>query len=147
MHPGGGKVKRSYGYVKNVVYQVIKILEASPELIDKKVYYTGDRPINLLDWVNGFSEGLTGRKVRVVPRFLLRILAFAGDVLLFLHIKFPLSSSRFKSMTTSNDAPMEPVFDAFGQPPYSLEQGIEETIEWLKANHSEIVMVRDAPHD
>ena len=132
---------RSYGYVKNVVFQIMKMLEASPELVDKKVYYTGDRPIDLHDWVNGFSEGLTGRKVRVVPRFLLRLLAFAGDVLSFAQIKFPITNSRFKSMTTSNDAPMEPVFDAFGEPPYSLHEGIEETIEWLRVHHADIAKI------
>ncbi len=126
---------RSYGYVKNVVYQIMKMLEAAAELVDNKVYYAGDRPIDLLDWVNGFSEGLTGSKVRVVPRFLLRLLAFWGDLLSFFHIKFPLTSSRYKSMTTSNDAPMEPVFEAFGQPPYSMEEGIEETVKWLIARY------------
>jgi nucleoside-diphosphate-sugar epimerase len=147
VHPGGREVMRSYGYVKNVVYQVMKMLEAPPELVDKKVYYAGDRPINLHDWVNGFSEGLTGRKVRVVPRFLLRLLAFAGDLLSYVHIKFPLTSSRFRSMTTSNDAPMEPVFDAFGHVPYSLQEGIDETIDWLKINHPEIVMTRGPLRD
>lgn len=135
MHPGRTRVMRSYGYVKNVVFQIMKMLEASPELVDKKVYYVGDRPIDLLDWVNGFSEGLTGRKAKIVPRFLLRLLALAGDALSYAHIKFPITSSRFTSMTTSNDAPMEPVIDAFGHPPYSLQEGIEETVDWLKIYH------------
>ena len=140
LHPSGNRVMRSYGYVKNVVYQLTEMLEASPDLVDGKVYYVGDRPIDLLDWVNGFSEGLRGRKVRIVPRFLLRFLACLGDILSFVHIKFPLTSSRYKSMTTSNDAPMEPVFEAFGQPPYTLEDGIEETVQWLREYHPDIVM-------
>ena len=138
MHPGGSDVTRSYGYVKNVVFQVIEMLEASSELVDKKVYYVGDKPIDLLDWVNGFSVGLRGHKVRIVPRFLLRLLAFAGDMLSIVYIKFPLTSSRFRSMTTSNNAPMEPVLVAFGQPPYSLEEGIEETVEWLRIHYPDI---------
>ena len=142
MHPGGGQVMRSYGYVKNVIYQIMKMLEAPPDLVDKKVYYTGDRPIDLLDWVNGFSLGLTGRKAKIVPRFLLMFLASVGDMLALIHIKFPLTSSRFRSMTTSNDAPMEPVFDAFGQTPYSLQEGVDETVDWLMAYHPETVMTR-----
>lgn len=138
MHPGGSDVTRSYGYVKNVVFQVIEMLEASSDLVDKKVYYVGDKPIDLLDWVNGFSVGLIGHKVRIVPRFLLRLLAFAGDMLSIVHIKFPLTSSRFRSMTTSNNAPMEPVLGAFGQPPYSLEEGIGETVEWLRIHYPDI---------
>jgi nucleoside-diphosphate-sugar epimerase len=139
LHPGGGRVTRSYGYVRNVVYQIMQILSATPELAHQKVYYLGDRPVDLLDWVNGFSMGLRGEKVRKVPRILLRLVAFTGDILGWIKIKFPITSSRYKSMTTSNDAPMEAVFDAFGQPPCSLEEGIEETVVWLNVNHPGIV--------
>jgi nucleoside-diphosphate-sugar epimerase len=38
-HPGGKPAIRSYGYVKNVVYQMMGILDASPSLVDKRVYY------------------------------------------------------------------------------------------------------------
>jgi len=140
MHPSGDQVMRSYGYVKNVVFQMMEILKAPPEIVNTKVYYVGDRPIDLLDWVNGFSEDLRGKKVRVVPKSLLRLLALIGDILSFIHVKFPLTSSRFKSMTTSNDAPMDAVFDTFGQPPYTLQEGIRETVEWLREVDPDMVM-------
>jgi nucleoside-diphosphate-sugar epimerase len=143
LHPGGDKVVRSYGYVKNVIFQIVGILKATPALIDKKVYYLGDKPIDLLDWVNGFSVGLNGSKARTVPRLALRLLAHAGDILCALRINFPLTSSRFKSMTTSNDVPMDAIFNAFGQPPYSLQEGIDETVEWLRAYHPENSNGRD----
>jgi hypothetical protein len=46
-------------------------------------------------------------------------------------IKFPITSSRYLSMTTSNNAPMDKTMEAFGTPPYSLSEGVEETIKWL----------------
>ncbi|MDQ6990330.1 MAG: NAD(P)-dependent oxidoreductase [Mariprofundaceae bacterium] len=138
-HPSGAKVMRSYGYVKNVVYQIMKMCDAPSEKVNGKVYYVGDMPIDLLDWVNGFSVRQTGKKVRVVPRAFIRLLAFMGDGLNSLHIKSPITSSRYKSMTTSNDAPMEDVLKEFGQPPYSLDEGIEETVDWLKKYHPDII--------
>src|SRR5205814_4739841 len=75
VHPGRKPVIRCYGYVKNVVYQIERIFEAPREMVHGKTLYLGDPPINLFDWVDGFSRALTGRPVRVVPLTLMRILA------------------------------------------------------------------------
>ncbi|MGB7116268.1 MAG: NAD(P)-dependent oxidoreductase, partial [Anaerolineales bacterium] len=40
-HPSEKPVIRSYGYVRNVVWQIEKILGAPPVLVDQKVYYVG----------------------------------------------------------------------------------------------------------
>ncbi len=132
LHPGGKPVLRSYGYVGNVVFQIEQILKAPIALVNRKVYYVGDMPINLLEWTNGFSIALTGKPVKVVPRFVLRGVALIGDLLSLAGIKFPIYSSRYHSMTENNTAPMIPTNEAFGIPPYSLNDGIKETIEWLK---------------
>lgn len=132
VHPGRQPVTRSYGYVGNVVWQMRQILQAPPEQVDEKVFYLGDRPIELLEYVNGFSRAITGREVRIVPRSFVRTLATLGDVLEKIGIGFPITTSRFRSMTEDDPAPMEPTFEAFGDPPYTLEEGIRETTEWLQ---------------
>ena len=132
VHPGSAPVVRSYGYVGNVAYQLGEILEAPAERVDRKVYYLGDRPLELLDYVNGFSRAITGRKARVVPRVFLRLLALFGDLLALLGVTFPLQSSRLRSMTEDDPTPMEPTMKAFGEPPYSLQEGIRETTQWLR---------------
>jgi GlcNAc-P-P-Und epimerase len=141
-HPGVKNVVRSYGYVKNVVYQIIKICEADLELVASQVYYVGDEPIDQFDWVNGFSIGQTGKGVRVIPTFVVRTMALCGDLLALLNIKFPITSSRFKSMTTSNGVPMVKTIKAFGLPPYTLESGIKDTVEWLKMYYPTLVKVK-----
>lgn len=141
-HPGKRNVVRSYGYVKNVVYQIIKIIESDTKLVASKVYYVGDDPIELLDWVNAFSIGQTGKRVRVIPTSLVRTLALFGDLLSLFHIKFPLTSSRFKSMTTSNGAPMTSTIKAFGLPPYTLEGGVKDTIDWMRLHHPTLVKTK-----
>lgn len=132
IHPGKKPVIRSYGYVGNVADQIIKILTKEKEKIDKQVFYVGDDPVNLYDWANGFSLVLNKRTVRVVPRLMVRALALTGDLLRLFRMKFPITSSRYRSMTNSNTAPMEKTFKVLGYPKYTLNMGIEETVSWLK---------------
>jgi GlcNAc-P-P-Und epimerase len=132
IHPGKQPVLRSYGYVGNVVNQMIVILHKEPRAVKGQVFYVGDEPINLYDWVNGFSLALTGKKVRTVPRLLVRSLALVGDVLTAVKLKFPITSSRYRSMTEDNPAPMSKTIQVLGKPRFTLQQGIEETVTWLK---------------
>ena len=132
-HPGGKSTVRSYGYVKNIVYHMMKILEAPPSLVNGKLYYLGDPPIPLIDWANGFSLAITGKPVRVIPRQLLALLAAIGSVLAAAGIRFPITQSRYRSMTEDYFSPVETTIRDFGSPPYSLEQGLQETVAWLRA--------------
>jgi nucleoside-diphosphate-sugar epimerase len=134
VHPGHQPVIRCYGYVKNVVHQIRKIFEANVDLVRGQTFYAGDRPIDLFDWVNGFSKTLTGHEARVIARPLMRLLAGLGDVPTYLTGKpFLINSSRYRSMTTNYETPMERTFDLFGENPYTLEAGIEETVAWLRS--------------
>jgi nucleoside-diphosphate-sugar epimerase len=137
VHPGRRPVIRSYGYVKNVVHQIGKIFEADVDLVSSQTFYLGDRPINLFDWVNGFSRVLNGHDVRVIPRSLMRALALLGDIPTRVTGKpFLINSSRFRSMITDYETPMERTFDILGENPYTLEKGIKETVEWLRTCQS-----------
>jgi hypothetical protein len=93
----------------------------------------GDPPINLDDYVYGFAEAITGRPPRTAPYALLKVIAVAGDVSSRLGLRAPLTSSRLRSMTEDDPTPMQPTFDEFGLPTTSLEEGIAETMSWLKA--------------
>jgi nucleoside-diphosphate-sugar epimerase len=141
LHPGGDKVRRSYGYVGNVVWQMMRMLDAPAANVSGKVFYVGDRPVDLLDWVNGFSTKQTGRKVMVVPRACVRLLGFVGDMCKAVNVGFPITTSRYRSMTTDNVADMEKTFDVLGEPPYSLEAGIAETVEWMKEYHPKLIQI------
>ena len=132
VHPGRAPVIRCYGYVKNVIHQIEQILQAPAGQVDGRVFYVGDRPTELLDWVDGFSVGLTGKNVRIVPRAMVRAMAWVGDAVRGVGLNFPIYSSRYHSMTEDYPTPMEATFEAFGEPPYSLQEGIRETVEGLK---------------
>ena len=134
VHPGRKPVIRCYGYVKNVVHQIRRIFEADVGLVRGRTFYLGDRPINLYHWTNGFSRALGGHEVRVVPRPIMRALALVGDIPTYLTGKpFLISSSRFRSMTTDYETPMERTFELLGENPYTLEAGIDDTVKWLRS--------------
>ena len=133
IHPGGKSAIRSYGYVKNITYQMLRILNASPNVVDKKLFYVGDVPIPLSVWVNGFSLAITGKRVQVVPRPLFKLLAATGTILSYTGMRFPITLSRYRSMTEDYFSPVQATIDQFGVAPYSLEAGIQETVEWLKS--------------
>lgn len=108
-----------------VVHQILGVLEAPAQRVHEKVFYVGDRPIKLLDWVNGFSNQLVGHNVRVVPRPIVMGLAAVGDLVSSVTGKrCLLTSSRLRSMTDDYLAPMEPVIELLGEPPYSMRQGV-----------------------
>ena len=132
VHPGKQPVTRSYGYVGNVVHQLEKILESPPPLVNQKVFYLGDKPIHLIDWVNGFARALIGKEVRVVPRGVVRSIALLGVIISSWGIRFPLNSSRFESMTEDYVTPMDRTFEVFGKPPIIMDDGIQETVRWLR---------------
>jgi nucleoside-diphosphate-sugar epimerase len=89
-HPRGDPVVRGYGYVKNVVWQIERILESPVELVNQRVYYVGDAQTRQIEWVNSFSRALTGKDVRLLPRPLIHLLAEVGDFLSLFSIKFPM---------------------------------------------------------
>lgn len=132
VHPADPPVFRSYGYVKNVVWQILRLFERPPEDVHRKTFYVGDRPRDSYDWVNGFSTNLTGRKVRKIPRSLLFVLAIAGEFARKFGLRAPIYISRYRNLTVNYLTPMDSIFSLLGEPPYSLEEGIEETCVWLR---------------
>jgi nucleoside-diphosphate-sugar epimerase len=133
VHPGGPRVTRCYGYVGTVIDQILTILDREDESLDRKTFYVGDPPMDLYDWTNAFSLALVGKPVRVVPRPVLRGLALVGDVVVNSGGKFPIFSSRFRSMTEDYVTPMDPTFAALGPSRFSLEEGVRETVSWLRS--------------
>lgn len=133
VHPGGKPVIRSYGYVKNVVWQIRKLLDIESSKVHKKVFYVGDMPIDFYKWVNAFSTKLTNHNVRVLPRQLLKLMAIFGDwISVILGKPFLINSYRFYNMTQENITPIKNTFEILGPPPYNLEQGVMETVDWVK---------------
>jgi nucleoside-diphosphate-sugar epimerase len=133
LHPGGAPVVRAYGYVGNVAEYTLRILAAPPDVVAGRTFYVGDKPADIKLWVSAFTRALTGRQPRVVPRPILRGIAFIGDMIRSTGRPFPLFTSRYRSMTQSYLVDMTPTLAILGDAKYSLEDGVKETVEWLKS--------------
>lgn len=130
LHPGKGKVIRSYGYVGNVVWQIDRMFKVPTELINGKVFYVGDPPFDLKEWVEIVSEELVQKPVRYIPTWIVRSIALIGDLLKIVRLPFPITTERFRSMTQDYITPMDRTVEAFGHAPYSLREGVKEMVEW-----------------
>lgn len=131
LHPAGAPVVRAYGYVGNIVHYIQKILDAPRELVDHRTLYLSDPPGDIYQWANTFSVALTGRPARKVPRWILGGIGYMGDVIALLGIRFPLTSSRYRSMTSDYVVSLDSTYHILGRPPISLEDGVRETVSWL----------------
>lgn len=142
LHPSKKNVFRSYGYVKNVVWQIQQIVEAPAEKVHEQVFYVGDEAINLLEWVQCVSHELTGKSARIIPTAIVHGLSLAGDLLKKVNIKFPITTTRFNSMTQDYLTPIDKTYKTFGQPFYKMEQGVKEIVNWSDANKDLVIPER-----
>ncbi|HRO39902.1 MAG TPA: NAD(P)-dependent oxidoreductase [Flavobacteriales bacterium] len=129
-HPGKGRVIRSYGYVGNVVWQIGRLLEVPDAEVHGKVFYVGDPPLDLRQWVEAISQALVGKPVRYIPTWIVKSMAMCGDVLKVVQLPFPITSGRFRSMTTDYITPMDRTEAALGKAPWTLEQGARAMVDW-----------------
>jgi len=128
VHPQNDPVIRSYGYVKNVVWGIEKILHAPSDTVNEKVFYVGDDPIKQSEWIDLFSMALIDRKATKIPKIGIYFLANIGDIFEKIVIRFPMNSPRYFNLTTTNPVLIDRVIKQFGTPPYSIEQGFAETV-------------------
>ncbi|MEM6910837.1 MAG: NAD(P)-dependent oxidoreductase [Verrucomicrobiota bacterium] len=132
LHPGVRSPVRTYGYVGNVVWQMMAILEQDPKKVHGKVFNLGDPPAPISEWICAFHLGLKGTKPRVLPKWLMVPVALAGDVISAVQRRpFYITSSRLRSMTTDYPTPVDAIQNLLGSAPYSLKHGVDETVLWL----------------
>jgi len=132
VHPGKRGTLQSLGFVGNTVYQFHKLTIAPPEKVNGKVFYLGDwPPLNLRDWANSIQNAFGSRSIPTVPIWLLKILAKIGDMAHFLGWEDPiLTSSRLKNMLTDMVYDIDPFL--VEDLPYTLEDGVRITVDWLR---------------
>jgi nucleoside-diphosphate-sugar epimerase len=124
---------KTYGFILNGVVQIEKLLFA--KTVADKVFYIGDAPpLNIFHWTNAIANALEYKKPPSFPYFVFKMAAFAGDVLQYTGINFPMTSFRLKNMTTDNILPLENLYKVTGAGTYSLEKAIQITLNWIKNN-------------
>jgi len=132
LFPGQKPGVRCYGYVGNTVRQIERLMNAPEEKVNGKVFYLGDRHLRSLDWINAFSIAIRGERVNTIPEIAGRMAALIGDSLSCFGIPFILNSHRLNNLIEDYYVPLEPTISLVGEPEITLEQGVNETVTWLK---------------
>ena len=121
---------KTYGYVGNTVYQIDCILNS--DSTHGNTYFLGDyEPTDIREWSHEIADEYD-KRVKTVPRSLIFLLAKIGDLLQKLNVKFPMTTFRFKNMTTNGIKPLEETRKIAPDLKFSRSEGNKRTIEWLE---------------
>lgn len=132
--PGTEQIIKPLSFVGNTVYMMQKLLLHEGNEVSRKTYYLGDYPQHSIQtWADLIRTEL-GKpgKTPVLPVSVLRLLAKAGDCCKALGwIDPPLTSFRLNNMLTGAHYPIEKTKLIVGELPYSLAEGIQQTLKWM----------------
>ncbi|MDH3752847.1 MAG: NAD(P)-dependent oxidoreductase [Acidimicrobiia bacterium] len=135
VHPGRARVTKAIGFVGNTVSQIEALLGADPGVVDNATFYLADWPERSIDeWASSIAAQAGIRPPRRVPVALLRVAALVGDVLqrTGLMAEPPLTSFRLDNLRTSSSYELDRLVELTGPLPFSLEEGVGATLEWLE---------------
>ncbi len=134
VHPAGERIYKSYGYVGNVVQQIRRLLELPGGSIHGRTLYAADyQPVEIRAMAETIREHFGAPPVRDAPLSVMRSFAFAGDVLKKVGWRNPpMTSFRLGNLRTQMAYDLSQTSNLVGPLPYSTEEGIKHTVEWMK---------------
>lgn len=135
-HPQGYSIRRSYGFVLNVIHQLGQLLAYEDSAaIHGRVFYVADcPPTDPFHWAQAIASCFGSHKIHQVPVNAMWAGAKAGDLLRRLGLVAypPLFTSRLNNLLTSAVFDLTPIKEISGEQPYSLEEGVALTVEWMQ---------------
>jgi GlcNAc-P-P-Und epimerase len=137
-HVGRKPLWKSYSYVGNITYQYRRLLKAGKDQVHGRTLYLADyEPIDLIAWCNSLQRALNAKPIPTLPPHLAAMIARAGDLLTAAGIQnIPLNSFRLKNILTEYCFDTAAIRAICGPLPYTVEQGVTETVAWFNAYHS-----------
>jgi nucleoside-diphosphate-sugar epimerase len=136
LHPSGYRVKRSYGFVYNAVFQLRNIAQMTDKsLVGKTTYLADYSAIELKSWATMIQKKFNVNIIRELPYWVFKVAAFCGDFAKWSGLSNPpMSSSRLRNMLTDAIYNTD-ILEAYcGTVPYSAKQGVEITCNWIVEN-------------
>ncbi|HPH12083.1 MAG TPA: NAD-dependent epimerase/dehydratase family protein [Thermotogota bacterium] len=126
---------KSYGYVGNIIFQIERIL-LSDHKYDKDTFFVSDYdPIEIGKWADLISKCYGVKKPIRVPVWPLSIAAKLGDLSKIVIRNPPLTSFRLNNILTEAILDLSKTKEVCGNLPYSVENGVEETVEFLNGSY------------
>lgn len=127
---------KQWGYIGNNIYQLAKLICAPERDVHKKTFYLADySPIKLPDFANKIQKKFGAKPIREIPAKLLKQIGRIGDIVQKVGwIHPPLNSFRYQNIVTPEIQDLSDLFDITGPLPYSVDEGIDITINWLSSH-------------
>ena len=135
-HPTNDNTVRSYGYVDNVCYQILRICALEFYKLDDRVFYLADSNLLQKEWIFLANKLMEKGETKTISKTFLKTLSYFGDFCRKVYPKFPVYTERFLNLTTSNPVPLDKTFYYLGMPPVGLYDAMENTTIWLKKYYS-----------
>lgn len=135
-HPGPEKILKSFGFIGNTVYQLQRLLDVPLYTFSAKTIYLGDYPpIDVEEMANKIQNTLGTPKIKRMNLRYLHVAAKFGDMLKRFGWKNPpLTSFRLNNLVTPMIYDLEPLKLLVGDLPFTMSQGVENTVVWLRKN-------------
>jgi len=130
----GCDLQKRFGYVGNAVAQILAILQCRTEQMNGETFYLADYETTTIRlWADEISMQLRGKRNPSAPDWIIELAALGGDVLKSLGMaEPPLSSFRLRNLRTPTaETPLENTMKILHELPYSQEEGVHQTLEWL----------------
>lgn len=130
-HMGKRACRKTYGYIDNAIYQIMSIFNASPDIVNRQVYYLGDyEAYPITDWANEIAS-IKGIHIPRIPYGCFKVAGWFGDFLKLFGVSFPMTSFRLHNMTTDNIHNLAPIKAIAPNLPVSRIEGTKATLEWI----------------
>lgn len=133
--PKNHNPKKSFGFVKNTIFQLEKILFEPKENLEQNYYLTDYPSLELKDWADMVSMEFNKKETLELPMFPLKIVAKTGDLLQKLGWRNPpLTTFRLNNLITHMVYNTTSLENLCGKLPYTLKEGVVVTTNWVKEN-------------
>jgi len=135
VHPGSAKILKSFGFVGSAIHELQCLLNAPVDSVSGKTLYLADYPpIDVAVMADTIQRALGVAPIKRVSVVFLRPAAWVGDCLKALGWKNPpLTSFRLDNLLTQMVHDLEPLQAVVGALPYTMEEGVKITVDWLRA--------------
>lgn len=133
-HFGAGPTMKSFSFIHNAVFQIEQLMKAPAGDVNRQTFYIADyQPIDLRVWCDALAVELGVRKPPVIPVYLARIMARAGDILNHTVAPgFKLNTFRLGNILTPYVFYTGNIERITGELPYDSFTAVRATVQWYR---------------
>jgi nucleoside-diphosphate-sugar epimerase len=133
VHPEGIRTRKQWGYIGNAVFQIQSLIRAPARSIHEKTFFLADyTPIELSEFADKVAAAFGSPMVRKVPLWMLAAVGLVGEKLETFGLPHPpLTRFRLENILAEELHDLSPLRKITGRLPFSVEEGLQETVRWL----------------